>query len=105
MDSTDYNAEQVAKEIAEMMSSLEIIKNNKDLPKHCVDPVIKYCQECPYGNVTYGEDVETYADIAGGCFETHCSLGYDQGRPEDEPTEEQLKEFGEWCNKTNFYKE
>jgi hypothetical protein len=26
-------------------------------------------------------------------------LGYDQGRPEDEPTEEELKEFEEWCKK------
>jgi NADH pyrophosphatase NudC (nudix superfamily) len=24
-------------------------------------------------------------------------LGFDQGRPEDEPTEEELKEFDEWC--------
>ena len=67
-----------------------------DLPKRCVDPVMKYCQECPYGNVTYGDDVESYSDIAGSCFETHCMLGYDKGRPEDEPTEEELKEFEEW---------
>lgn len=102
MVSTDYDAEQIAKEIAEMMSSLETIKNNEDLPKRCVDPVMKYCQECPYGSVSYGDDVESYSDIAGSCFETHCSLGYDQGRPEDEPTEEELKEFDEWCNKTKF---
>ena len=67
-----------------------------DLPKRCVDPVMKYCQECPYGNVTYGDDVETSADIEGSFFETHCMLGYDKGRPEDEPTEEELKEFEEW---------
>ena len=60
---------------------------------------MKYCQECRYGSVTYGDDVETYADIGGSCFETHCSLGYDQGRIEDEPTEEELKEFDEWCKK------
>ena len=100
MVSTDYDTEQIAKEITEMMSGLETIKNNEELPKRCVDPVMKYCQECRYGSVTYGDDVETYADIGGSCFETHCSLGYDQGRPEDEPTEEELKEFDEWCNKT-----
>ena len=83
MVSTNYDAEQIAKEIAEMMSSLETIKNNEDLPKRCVDPVMKYCQECPYGSVSYGDDVESYSDIAGSYFETHCSLGYNQGRPED----------------------
>lgn len=67
-----------------------------DFPKRCIDPIMKYCQSCPYGSVTYGEDVETSADIEGSFFETHCSLGYDQGRPEDEPTEEELKEFEEW---------
>lgn len=92
----------IAKEIVKMMSTLKTIKNSEDLPKRCIDPVMKYCQECRYGSVTYGDDVETYADIGGSCFETHCSLGYDQGRIEDEPTEEELKEFDEWCNKTKF---
>ena len=67
-----------------------------DFPKRCIDPIMKYCQSCPYGSVTYGEYVETSADIEGSFFETHCSLGYDQGRQEDEPTEEELKEFEEW---------
>jgi hypothetical protein len=26
--------------------------------------------------------------------------GFDQGRPEDEPTEEELKEFEEWWGRT-----
>jgi hypothetical protein len=26
-------------------------------------------------------------------------LGYDKGRPEDEPTEYELKEFEEWCKR------
>ena len=67
-----------------------------DFPKRCIDPIMKYCQSCPYGSVNYGEDVETSADIEGSFFETHCSLGYDQGRREDETTEEELKEFEEW---------
>jgi hypothetical protein len=26
-------------------------------------------------------------------------LGFDKGRPEDEPTDEELKEFDEWMDK------
>lgn len=29
-------------------------------------------------------------------FEAICTLGFDKGRPEDEPTEEELREFEEW---------
>jgi hypothetical protein len=29
-------------------------------------------------------------------------LGYDQGRPEDEPTEEELKEYDEWCKRCAY---
>lgn len=66
---------------------------NLEEPKRCIDPVIKYCQECRYGWVKYPEWVETYEDLAGCCFECGCMLGFDQGRMEDEPTEQELKEF------------
>lgn len=65
----------------------------KDLPTRCVDPVMKRCQECTWGYCEYGDDVECSADIAGCCFECGCTLGFDQGRPEDEPTDEELQEF------------
>lgn len=65
----------------------------KGLPTRCVDPVMKDCQECRYGHVIYGDDVECYADLAGCCFESGCTLGFDKGRPEDEPTDEELQEF------------
>lgn len=48
------------------------------IPNRCISPVIKYCFGCRFGKVS-------------------CILGYDQGRPEDEPTEEELKEFNEQC--------
>ena len=68
----------------------------EDKPLRCVEPVLKFCQECRYGWVKYPEWVETAADLEGICFESGCTLGYDKGRPEDEPTEEELKEFEEW---------
>ena len=65
-------------------------------PTRCIDPVIKFCQECPYGWVHYPEWVETYEDTFDCTFKSGCSLGYDKGRAEDEPTEEELKKFEEW---------
>lgn len=41
----------------------------------------------------YPEWAETSEDLNGCCFESGCSLGYDQGRQEDEPTEAELEEF------------
>ena len=67
-------------------------------PTRCVDPVMKFCQECGYGYVRHPEWVELLEDVKSCIFEYGCTLGYDQGRPEDEPTEEELKEFKEWCN-------
>lgn len=72
---------------------------NDELPKRCIDPVIKFCQECRYGWCKYPDWVETYEDLAYCTIESGCSLGYDTGRPEDEPTEEELKEFDSWCNR------
>ena len=73
--------------------------NNKRNPTRCIDPILKYCLECPYGVVTYPGWVETYEDLEGCCFETSCSLGYDRGRPEDEPTSEEIAEFERWLIK------
>lgn len=65
-------------------------------PTRCVDPVMKFCQECKWGYVIYPEWAETREDLEGCCFESGCTLGFDKGRPEDEPTEEELKEFDKW---------
>lgn len=71
----------------------------KEEPKRCIDPVVKYCQECPLGWVKYPDWVETREDLYDCSFESGCTLGFDQGRPEDEPTEEELREFNEfWEN-------
>lgn len=66
------------------------------IPNRCIDPVIKYCQGYQWGIITYPSWVETYGDTFDCCFKTSCSLGFDKGRVEDEPTEEELKEFEEW---------
>ena len=65
-------------------------------PSRCIDPVIKYCQGCHWGWVEYPAWVETAEDLEGCCFKSGCMLGYDQGRPEDEPTQEELDEFEEY---------
>lgn len=62
-------------------------------PTRCIDPVMKYCQGCEWGHITYPSWMETSEDLEGCTFKTNCILGYDQGRPEDEPTEAELKEF------------
>lgn len=54
---------------------------------------MKCCQDCALGYREYSDDVECSADLAGCCFESGCTLGFDQGRPEDEPTDEELQEF------------
>lgn len=69
-------------------------------PTRCVDPVIKYCQDCRYGCVTYPAWVETREDLEGCSFETSCMYGFDRGRLEDEPTEEELAEFESWLEET-----
>ena len=65
-------------------------------PTRCIDPIIKDCANCCYGHCIYPEWVETYEDLFCCCYDTVCMLGYDKGRPEDEPTEEELKKFDEW---------
>lgn len=66
-------------------------------PTRCIDPVMKFCQECRYGYVKYPDWVETYEDTFGCCFESGCIYGLEN----TEPTEEELKEFYEWCKKLN----
>lgn len=75
---------------------------NETKPTRCVDPVIKYCQGCPWGHVSYPAWVETAEDLEWCAIETTCILGYDQGRPEDEPTEEELREFDEMCKNIRY---
>lgn len=64
-----------------------------NLPTRCIDPVMKSCQNCTWGYIKYDDGVETYADTIGCCVESGCTLGFDQGRPEDEPADEELQEF------------
>lgn len=67
-------------------------------PSRCIDHVIKFCQECQYGWVKYPEWVETAEDLSWCCIESGCALGYDRGRPEDEPTAAELSEYEKWCD-------
>ena len=69
-------------------------------PNRCIDPVIKFCQECKWGWVSYPAWVETAEDLAGCPLDSGCMLGYDQGRPEDEPTEAELAEFNSFLDAT-----
>lgn len=62
-----------------------------DKPTRCIDPVMKFCQECKYGYVHYPECVETYEDTFGCCFESSCLYGLEDTKP----TKEELKEFDE----------
>lgn len=62
-------------------------------PTRCIDPIIKFCQECQYGWVHFPDWVETKEDLSNYNIEMGCTLGFDKGRPEDEPTEEELNEF------------
>ena len=64
-------------------------------PTRCIDPVVKYCQDCEYGWITYPDCVETFEDLKGGYFESGCMYGLEN----TEPTEEELKEFDEWMKK------
>lgn len=62
-------------------------------PTRCIDPIIKFCQECQYGWVHFPDWVETKDDLSNCNIEMGCTLGFDKGRPEDEPTKEELDEF------------
>lgn len=43
-------------------------------PKRCIDPVIKFCQECEWGWVKYPEWIETREDLEYYTFECGCTL-------------------------------
>lgn len=62
-----------------------------DKPTRCIDPVMKYCQGCQYGWIKYPDWVETYDDLCDCSFESGCMYGLEN----DEPTEEELREFEE----------
>ena len=67
------------------------------VPTRCVDPVMQYCQGCRYGWVSYPDWVETREDLDGCCFESGCMYGLEK----DQPTEEELAEFGRLVNEQN----
>lgn len=69
-------------------------------PTRCIDPMIKFCQDCRFGHCIYPEWVETAEDLEYCSFETVCMYGFDQGRPEDEPTEEEIEEFEKWLKES-----
>lgn len=58
-------------------------------PDRCIDPVMKFCQECKYGYVSYPEWVETAEDLEGCSFESGCMYGLEN----TEPTQEEIEEF------------
>ena len=60
-------------------------------PTRCIDPVMKFCQECRYGYVHYPEWVETAEDLNWCTFESGCIYGLEG----TEPTPEELREFEE----------
>lgn len=67
-------------------------KHKENKPTRCIDPVIKFCQECIYGWKKYPEWVETYEDTFGCVFETGCMYGLENTIP----TKEELEEFERW---------
>lgn len=60
-----------------------------DKPIRCIDPVIKFCQECKYGWVKYPDWVETYEDTFDCTFQSGCMFDLEK----DEPTDEELNVF------------
>lgn len=69
----------------------------KEKPTRCIDPVMKYCQGCEYGYIIYPDDVESSRDLEGCFFESSCIYGLE----DTVPTEQELKEFEEWCERRN----
>ena len=57
-------------------------------PTRCIDPVMKYCQECRYGHCVYPEWVETAEDLEGCYFDTFCIFGFENDRPTAEIIQE-----------------
>lgn len=67
------------------------------VPERCIDPVIKYCQSCEYGWMSYPDWVETVGDLDGCCFDSGCIYGLE----DTQPTEEELEEFYRWWDELN----
>ena len=63
------------------------MENNR--PVRCIDPVVRYCQDCKYGFVKYPDWVETYEDTFGCTFESGCIYGLEN----TVPTLEEEQEF------------
>lgn len=70
-----------------------------DKPKRCIDAVLKCCDRCPYGVITYPDFVATYEDLNDCCYYTSCVFGFEN----DKPTPKELEEFNHykknkgWC--------
>lgn len=58
-------------------------------PTRCIDPVMKYCQGCKYGYVSYPDWCETYDDLCNCTFESGCMYGLEN----TEPTQAEIDEF------------
>ena len=55
---------------------VELADNKKQV--QCLDPEMKFCQECEYGGCVYQDDVETSSDLYECCFYTACMYGFDK---------------------------
>ena len=66
-------------------------------PTRCIDPVVRYCQGCRYGYVSYHDWIETREGLDGCCFESGCTYGLE----DTQTTEEYLAEFDRWVDKWN----
>lgn len=55
---------------------VELADNKKQV--QCIDPEMKFCQECEYGGCVYPDDVETSRDLEGCCFDTFCMYDFDK---------------------------
>lgn len=60
-------------------------------PDRCIDPVMKYCQECKYGYAIYPEWIESVEDLNGCTFDSGCIYGLE----DTIPTEEELEKVNE----------
>ena len=74
--------------------------DNNIKPTRCIDSIMQRCDTCEYGCIVAPEWVETKEDLEDCTLDTVCIYGFDKGRPEDKPTEEEWKEFDEWFKNT-----
>ena len=50
-------------------------------PTRCIDPVVRYCQWCRYGYISYPDWIETREDLDVCCFESGCTYGLEDTQP------------------------